>query len=653
MDERLSLAIKYYQSNVDDQARALVDEIVSEPNPPHKAVSLAATLAFERRDLEAAIGYCDHMLQLNPEDGHTLLLKGRALSDLNQSSAALQCLEQAVQVEPELAAAHYNLGWILQRAGDIPRAINAYRAAVARQDPYPVAWNNLGLVLERQGDWDGAIDAFQTAIKQLPQFSLAHNNLGAAFAANGRFHAAVSAYREALEVDPRNVNALTNLGVALLEQGCIDAAISPFEDALALEVNHPAAQDNRLYVEVYRRDDDAQLRAIHGKAGSALKPSVSAQDLVRDTSVSRTLRIGFLSPDFRRHSVSFFALPLIQNLDSTKVQTVLFSEVSQPDEITSEYREVAGEWHDTQGQSDDVLRETLRAAKLDVLVDLAGRTTGNRLSALASRAAPLQITAIGYPGPTGVAAMDYWLCDSVTNPIGQGDDAAHDRPLRMSRGFHVFAPPETAPSVSDLPAEQTGSVTFGSFNKLAKVSEQSVSLWASVLSAVPDSRLLLKARALAENESREALQARFAAYGIDEKRIECRGWAAEDRDHLDLYSHIDIALDTFPYNGTTTSCEALWMGVPVLTLRGQSHSARVGASLLTSVGLGDWVAQSEDAFVEKAIAYARDLSALADLRANLRSQVSDSALCDGPAAAHAFEKAVRGAWQTLCDQAAK
>lgn len=647
MDKRLSLAIKYYQSGVDDQAQALVDEILAESDPPQEAVSLAATLAFERRDLKAAVTYCDRLLAFTPNDAHTLLLKGRALSDLDDQSAALGCLEAAVQADPGMAAAHYNLGWILQRTGNVRGAIGAYRAAIAKQEPYPVAWNNLGLLLEQAGDWDGAIEAFQNAITQFPQFSLAHNNLGATLAAGGRFRAAAQAYREALEADPRNVDALTNLGVALLEQGACDAAISPFDDALALVPGHPPAQDNRLYAEVYRRDDAAMPWADHASAGASLKASCSAQDLIRKPDPDRVLRVGFISPDFRRHSVSFFALPLIQNLNQTQVQPILFSDVSQPDEITAAYRLAATEWHDIAGEADDTAAETLRRARLDVLIDLAGRTTGNRLPILALRVAPIQITAIGYPGPTGVAAVDYWLCDAVTNPAGQADDTTHDRPLRMARGFHVFAPPEDTPTVSELPAEANGRITFGSFNKLAKISDETVSLWAAVLAALPDSRLLIKARALTEDETVSALKGRFAAAGIDETRIECRGWAAEDRDHLDLYRHIDIALDTFPYNGTTTTCEALWMGVPVLTLCGQSHAARVGASLLTSAGLTDWITESAELFVTKAVSCASDLSALAGLRSSLRSRVAASALCDGPDAGRAFEQVVRQAWQTL------
>lgn len=653
MDQRLSLAIKYYQSGVDDQAQTLVDEILAEPNPPLDAINLAATLAFERRDLESAVSYCNQILAATPRDAHVLLLKGRALSDLNQQEEALVCLERAVTTDPNMAAGHYNLGWIRQRAGDAPGAVQAYRTAVAKQDPYPVAWNNLGLALEQLGDCEGAVDAFRTAVEQFPQFSPAHNNLGAALAAAGRYRTAAESYVAALESDPENVDARTNFGVALLEQGEIERAMNAFRDVLDLKPGHAPAQDNLLYAEMYRSDDAAGVVARHTSAGEALKAQFMAGEIVKNPDPNRALRVGFLSPDFRRHSVSFFALPLIEHLDVELLEPVLFSDVALPDAVTERYRNAASEWYDVAGQADDVVADIIRQSHVDVLIDLAGRTTGNRVSVLATRVAPIQITGIGYPGPIGIAAMDYWLCDAITNPSGEGDVMDHDRPLRMDRGFHIFAPLGHAPPVSPLPAASQDSITFGSFNKLAKISDETIALWASVLSAIPSSRLLLKAQALTEVETAAGVKARFVAHGVEEGRVECRGWAAEDRDHLALYQHVDIALDTFPYNGTTTTCEALWMGVPVLSLCGESHAARVGASLLTSAGLLDWIAASPEQFVAKAVARADDIAALTDLRSSLRATLADSVLCDGPDAVRSFEKAIRQAWQTLCGQLSK
>lgn len=648
MDQRLSLALKYYQANIGDQAAQLVSELLAEDTPPPEAFSLGASIAFERGQYLDAIEYCDHLIDTGAGDGHTLLLKGRALSDLGRQQEAVSCLKQAIGAEPEFAAAHYNLGWILGRVGDGQGAVAAYQQALALQDLYPVAWNNLGLELERLGDAEGAIKAFRTAISQFPEFSMAHNNLGATLAASGQYHAAERAYAKAIEVDPGNTDAHSNIGVARLEQGDISGAIAAFTVVLERNPQHAATIDNALYSQIYQSDDPVALRNSHDSSASHLEIN-AVQTGFMATDPDKPLRVGFLSPDFRRHSVSFFALPLIQGLKNTSLTPVLFSDVVSTDSITDAYKVAVGEWHDVAGQPDEVVMQVMRNARLDVVIDLAGRTTGNRLGVIANRVAPVQIMALGYPGPTGVSAVDYWLCDSVANPRSLDDDSVdRDRPLRLERRLHVFAPPSDAPTVSPLPATETNTFTFGSFNKLAKISNDTIALWTRVLQETPNSRLLVKARALVEPETASNLRARFVAHGIEGDRIETRGWAAEDRAHLSTYAEVDIALDTFPYNGTTTTCEALWMGVPVLTMSGKGHAARVGASLLSSCDLLDWVVDTPDEFVTAAVSHAQDISALTILRASLREALTSSALTDVKAAAIDLEQTLRRAWVEKC-----
>ncbi len=636
MDSRLALAEKYYQSNLDEQARALVEEVLAEPNPPRAAVSFAATLAFEARDLDTAVSYCDRLLADEPNDAHSLLIKGRALFDLGKSGPALEALTAAVAAAPDLPAAHYNLGLMLYAEAQFDGAVKAYRKAVDLQSPYPVAWNNLGLALEEAGDIEAAVAAFGTAIGQLPQFSMAHNNLGAVLAATGRYGDAVQAYRDAVTHDPGNADARTNLAVALLEWGDVKAAVAELEAVLADHPTHAAAADNRRYAELYRCDDPTVLRTLHQQDLQTDAPPYSGASAPGPSAAGKPLRVGFISPDFRRHSVSFFALPLIQALEHSQITPVLFSAGASEDAVTAQYRATAAEWFDVAALNDADLITLMRDAQLDAVVDLAGRTTGNRLGALAARVAPVQIMALGYAGPTGVAAIDYWLGDGITNPVSPDDNALdRDRPFRLAH-MHVFAPPENAPDVAPPPMQAGSGITFGSFNKLAKISDDCVDLWSGVLKAVPDSRLLLKAKALTDPAVAASLSEKFAHHGIDAGRIECRGWAEDDRDHLGLYAHIDIALDTFPYNGTTTTCEALWMGVPVITLRGNSHAARVGASLLTSAGLEDWIAPDSQTFIDVAVKWAAQPEALAGLRSGLRAQAQNSVLTDAAAAAADF-----------------
>jgi predicted O-linked N-acetylglucosamine transferase (SPINDLY family) len=355
-----------------------------------------------------------------------------------------------------------------------------------------------------------------------------------------------------------------------------------------------------------------------------------------------------MSPDFRQHSVSFFLEPLLAAHDPAAVQVFCYADVAQPDAVTQRLMSYVHHWRDVAGCRDDDLCRVLAADRIDILVDLAGHTKGNRLAVFAQRSAPVQVTAIGYPATTGLAAMDYRLCDAVTDPPPEADAWSVETLVRLDAGLHCYRPPANAPAVGPLPAQAAGYITFGAFNKLAKISRDTVALWAEVLKAVPTSRLLVKTKPLAEAETRARLERAFADAGIAPARLELRGWEAQDRAHLDLYNHVDIALDTTPYNGTTTTCEALWMGVPVLTLAGRGHAARVGASLLSQVGLTDWIADNADAFVARARTATADTSALASLRKDLRATVAASPLCDGAVYARAVEGAYRAMWRKAC-----
>jgi predicted O-linked N-acetylglucosamine transferase (SPINDLY family) len=316
-----------------------------------------------------------------------------------------------------------------------------------------------------------------------------------------------------------------------------------------------------------------------------------------------------------------------------------YSAGGRPDAVTARLRDHAEHWHDIAGLDDDAACRLIRGHGLDVLVDLAGHTQGNRLGIFARRAAPVQMTALGYPGTTGLTQIDFRLVDAVTDPAG-AEAFATEKLLRLPR-LHCYRPDETAPVVGALPASAAGHVTFGSFNKLGKVSEAAVLLWSAVLKAVPGARLFLKSKALAEEATRRLTAERFAAHGIAPERLTLFGWVPEDEGHLATYGRIDIALDTYPYSGTTTTCEALWMGVPVLTLAGATHASRVSASLLTAVGLTDWITGTAEEFVAKAAAIGADVTALATLRAGLRAQIATSPLCDGAGYAAAVEAAYR------------
>jgi predicted O-linked N-acetylglucosamine transferase (SPINDLY family) len=644
-DPRLDVAMKYYHANLDDEAWAIVREIVQEPDPATEALHFAATLRFEARALDEAVAFCERILARAADDVHALLLKGRAKLDQGDAAAAVMLLQRAAEVEPTRAAAHFNLGLALERTGRLADAVPSYRRAVELQDVYPVAWNNLGSLLDQLGQPVEAIAALEKAIAQLPQFSAAHNNLGVALAGQGRFSAAARAQAEALRYDPANLAAAVNAGIADVERGQVADGLARFDDVLARQPDHPAAHDNRLFALHYIESDPARLMRAHQDWGR--RQRVGHAPAVADPDPRRRLRVGYVSPDFRRHSVSFFVEGLLRAHDRAHVEVFCYAHTAQPDDVTLRLRAAADHWRDIVGLGTETAVDLIRRDRIDILVDLAGHTQGHRLDLFAARAAPIQVTGLGYPDTTGLGCIDAKLCDAVTDPPGS-EAFSTEALARIPMGLHCYTPPGDAPAASVLPARDTGAITFGSFNKLAKISDPTIALWSDLLAQVPGARLVLKTKPLAEAATRDVVIAKFSARGVPADRLELLGWAPEDRAHLGLYGRVDIALDTTPYNGTTTTCEALWMGVPVLTLATAAHAGRVGASLLTAVGLGDWIAASPTEFVAKGKDWAGDLTGLAVLRARLRRQVAGSSLCDAVAYARRIEGIYRELWRKRC-----
>jgi len=617
MDKRFALALKYYEAGLPGEAWALLRDAVLRdtvdgPEPSVDVLGLAAVLRLEALAFEDALSLSSRVIALDPAHVGARLWQAQALLHLGRMTEA----EAAIAAATVLPGAN------------------------------PAGWNNVGNLLDELGHPEAARAALARAIAQAPDFSLAHNNLGVVLAGQGQYAAAAAEHRIALNCEPGNLAARNNLGVALLEQGLAAEAVAAFDDVLRADPSMRDAAGNRLYADIYSESDPRALHAAHAAWGKAMPAPPPLRPA--DGNPARRLRVGYVSPDFRRHSVSFFIEPILAAHDPAAVEVFCYADVARADAVTARLRAAAHHWRDVYGKSDDDVFHLIQGDGIDILVDLAGHTKGNRLAVFARRPAPVQVTAWGYPATTGLSAMDYRLCDAVTDPAVAADAYAVETLVRLVPGLHCYLPPDPAPPVADLPALTSGHVTFGSFNKLAKISPSTVAMWAGVLRAVPRSRLLLKTKPLAETETRARLERSFAMHGIAAARLDLRAWVPDDSGHLGLYNTVDIALDTFPYNGTTTTCEALWMGVPVLTMTGAGHAARVGASLLTQVGMTDWIADAPDMFAARAAGFAGDLEALAQVRRDLRARVRTSALCDAPAHARGVEAAYRAVWRKSC-----
>lgn len=514
---------------------------------------------------------------------------------------ACRAFESALRLFPGHVDSAVNLARCYQRLGRMSDAMQLYRNLYRSHPGHPDVCIQYARCLIQAGDRSGAVEPLTVALKHNPRLAVARLMLG---------------------------NCLSALGD-------VDGAVSQFQTILGSQPGHAVAISSILFLSHYdpgRSDED--LHALHVKLGGAL-PKAATNPLVPVS--GRPIRVGFLSPDLHEHSVVYFFEPLLRELNRDKVELFVFSDTRFPDATTARLKSYSSTWMDITGKPAEEVEKAVRSAQLDVLVDLAGHSSVNRIASIAKRLAPRQITYCGYPDTTGVAAMDYRIVDALTDPPGSERHATESL-LRMERCFLCYQPPGDLPDpVECAPFERNGFVTFGSFNVLPKVNGQVLAVWAGILNDCPGSRLLVKSKVFADKVAVSTFVAKCVEAGIPSNRLLIRPPVKDTRGHLAVYNEVDIALDTFPYNGTTTTCEALAMGVPVVTFAGTRHSARVGASLLSAVGLPELCGVDVAGYSRIAAQLASDPERLRRIRSGLRARMLGSSLCDAPAFARCFE----------------
>jgi predicted O-linked N-acetylglucosamine transferase (SPINDLY family) len=537
----------------------------------------------------------------------------------------------------------------LRDEGRFDDAIAACRRAIELKPDYPEACNNLGNALNDSGRFDEAIASYRQAIQLKGDHPEVHNNLGIALRGTGRLDEAVASYRRAIELKPDYPEAHNNLGNALKEMGQLDEAIAAYRRATVLRPKLSDAHSNLLSTLNYHPGWDPatifeEHRRWHYRYAEPLQRFI--QPHRNERSPDRRLRIGYVSPDFRKHPVGHFLLPLLMRHDHKHCEIFCYAQVRASDVLTEQLRTHADHWHSLTGLQDGPAAELIRQHQIDILVDLSGHTAHNRLMFFAHKPAPVQVTFLGYPNTTGLATMDYRLTDAYADPPGLTEPWHSEQLFRLPQCAWCYQPAASPP----IEPRKEGPITFGCFNNFAKVTEPMLLLWARILHQVPGSRLLLKTRALSSENARQRVRQVLGEAGIDSECLELRGHEPAHDDHLALYQRLDVALDTFPYHGTKTTCEAMWMGVPVVTLAGKTHPSRVGVSLLNNIGLPELVANSPEEYVRLAVELAGDPPRLSHLRSTLRQRMEGSPLMDAPRFARDMETAYRSMWQRWCAQ---
>jgi protein O-GlcNAc transferase len=584
--------------------------------------------------------------QLDPSRSDYQFNLGTLLAEETRWDEAIAAYQRAVALRPNFAEAHFGLAEALEATGRLDESAAAFELARSARPDHAQTHYRLGGIRANQKKWPEAITSLKRATELNSADFQAFYELGNAHAALKDFEAAAAAYRRAIEIRPEFALLHNNLAMALKELGRLDEALACFERAMKIDPTSAIIDSNRVYtVQFHPAYDGKRILAenILWEDRHARRFYAGQKPHDNDPSPQRRLRVGYVSPDFHNHCQVFFTIPLFSNHDRKNYEIYCYADLSAEDEFTEQLKIHADVWRSTAGDSDERIAEKIRADKIDVLVDLTMHMAHGRLRVFAQKPAPVQITWLAYPGTTGVRAIDYRLTDPYLDPVGRHDDFYIEETIRLPETFWCYSSLASKPAVNELPALKNGYVTFGCLNNFCKINDALLKMWGDAMRAVPNSRLLLLAN---EGPSR---QRAIDAMGISPDRVEFVGYQSR-RDYLATYLRIDLGLDTFPYNGHTSSLDSLWMGVPVITLAGETAVSRAGLSQTSNLGLADLVAFAPAEFVKLAAKWAGDLPKLAALRAGLRERMRISPLMDAKRFAGNMENAYRELWRRWCSR---
>lgn len=617
------------------------------------ATSLPSALFVEALRLHQA-GRLSHaeklyrqLLSIDSNHPDGLHLLGVIAYQSGRHESAIELIGRAIALKGNNPLYYSNRGNALQERGRLSEAVTDYERALVLNPNFPEAHNNLGNTLRSLGRLEEAMASYESALALNPDFPEAHNNRGNALHDQDRLVEAIADYECALALKPDYAEACNNLGNALKSQGKLDQAVERIERALALKPDYAEAHGNLLVCLHYLSQfSGLDILARAKRFSDACEKRSGETSFANSIDPDRRLRIGYVSGDLANHPVGYFLANILRRHAPEAVEVFCYYNRSFEDDMSGRLRQAANHWRRIVGYSDAQVVSAVRQDEIDILVDLSGHTAANRLLSFANRPAPVQATWLGYFGTTGLSSMDYLLADR--HVVAEGEEAWFtETVLRLPDSYLCFTPPSLDCPIAEPPSMSNNTITFGNFNIQSKTSTDTISLWARILSAVPNSRLLLKTRAMNDHGVRQVLLDQFSEHGVEADRLIMEGHSPR-RELLLAYNRVDLALDPMPYGGGTTTAEALWMGVPVVTLHGATWVGRVSESILTTVGLRELVAYTSDEYVNKAIQWATNPRRLAELRSRLRTQLETSPFCDAVRFTRHLEGSYRHMWRSWC-----
>jgi protein O-GlcNAc transferase len=633
---RLDAARAALLAGDDAAAGALIDALLAEPHPCAETLHLGGVLACRRRDFKGAVERLRAATDLDPARPATWFTLAEASLESGDLNGALIAVRATLGIDPTFSAASDRVVLLLGALGRHDEAIETYQMHRILDWRFDAVANPVAS-LHAQGRLQEAADALTATLARAPDDAVAHAYLGCTHQACGRLDEAIESYRRAVGADPDNAFAHRKLAFALDSRGELEAALRHYRRGRDLQPSDPQAWSDHFAAELYVGDSSREARAKEfDEYDARFRAPPVALPASRSTT-PRRLRVGYVSGDFCDHVINYFFEPVLERHDRSAVEVWCYDRTRQRDPVALRLESKADHWRRVAGMDWDALAEMVRADGIDILVDLKGHFDDNNLPLFARKPAPVQATWLGYPDTTGLRSVDAWITDCHI-AADLGGQYASESVIPLPRFFMCFRPLPGAPDPGPLPALANGRITFGCFNTFAKISPAMRHALADLMLAVPEARCLITA--LPGGSARTRLLEFFEARGVDPARFTLRGRGSHDA-FLGWHREVDIALDSFPYNGTTTTLHALWMGVPVVTLAGATHVSRVGASILANLGLDAWVGRTAGDYVEIARRSAQDRGALAALRATLRQRLAGSAIMDEAGFVQDLERAFR------------
>jgi len=635
--ELFAAAYKAHQAGALQEAEEGYKAVLRQRPDHADALNLLGVIRLQAGRIDSAVRLTQKAVKQQPDNCDYLANLGSALRAAGNFKAATQAFGRALAIAPHHPPALFNLALLWEEERQYGKAEERLTTLVALHPGMTKGLERLARVLELQEKYDEALERLRQLADKLDNPAPAYNNTGNILVKQGKLHEALAWYQKAAEADPDLTEASVNLAWLYKEHGMLEEDIACLRACLARRPD-PQTHSDLLFSMNYSASYTPDQ--LHDEAGEWWRRHgpVPPPPPIPGGPLPKTLRLGFLSPDLRRHPVGQFIKPLLRHLDPQRIKVTCYAETPRDgeDAVSAEIKGLCAAWRCTVGRDTNEIIDVIRQDGIHVLIDLAGHSAGNRLDVMAMRAAPVQANWLGYVNTTGLATIDYRITDWVTDPEG-AERLNHETLVRMPHAFFCYEPPPEADGLEPgpLPAREAGRLTFASFNNIAKITDQVITLWGEIMNGVPESRLLLVAKQFCDPVIRDRMLERFARNGVAPQRITPMAGLSM-REYLALHNEVDIALDPFPHNGHTITCHALWMGVPCVVLRGDRYAARMGASVLTAAGLDELIAEDKRQYVAKTITLARDLDGLAELRRSLRRRMRQAPICDARGFARDF-----------------